>query len=283
MREQRRDIAVTTSSVRSVPVLMYHEISEPAKATWSGIAVSPAAFREQLGYLRDAGYTTLSAGGLAALLATQGQVPPRTVILTFDDGFEDFHRHAVPALAERGLAATVFVTTGWIQDAGPGSAAHRPGPMLSWSQVAEVVAAGMEVGAHSCQHPQLDQIPAALLREELYTSKARLEDRLGIPVPGLAYPYGYSNAAVREVARAAGYGYGYGVRNTMAAPGADLFRLPRLTIHRSTSLPEFRRLVEGQLALTMMRDRALTATWSVVRRSRAALTASSSRDYAAGS
>jgi peptidoglycan/xylan/chitin deacetylase (PgdA/CDA1 family) len=262
---------------------MYHEISEPAKATWSDLAVSPAAFREQLGYLRNAGYTTLTAGALAALLAAPGQVPPRTVILTFDDGFEDFHRHAVPALAEHGFAATVFVTTGWIQDAGPRSAGRRPGPMLSWSQVAEVAAAGMEVGAHSCQHPQLDQIPPALLREELCTSKARLEDRLGIPVPGLAYPYGYSNAAVREVARAAGYDYAYAVRNTMAAPGADCFRLPRLTIHRSTNLSEFRRLVEGQLALTMMRDRALTTAWSVVRRSRTALTATRFRDHAAGS
>lgn len=266
--------------VRSVPVLMYHEISEPAQ-TGSQLAVSPAAFREQLAYLRDAGYSTLTAGALAALLAEGAAVPPRTVILTFDDGFEDFHRSAVPLLAEHGLNATVFVTTGWVQDAGP---ARRPGRMLSWSQVDEAVAAGMEVGAHSALHPQLDQIPAARLREELYASKSELEDRLGAPVPGLAYPFGYSNAMVREVARAAGYGYGYSVRNVMAHPASDLFRLPRLTVHRSTSLSEFGRLVEGQLALTMVRDRAFTAGWSVVRKSRAALTAAARhRDYVSGS
>ena len=273
---------MTPASVRSVPVLMYHEINEPAQA-WSHLAVSPAAFKEQLAHLLDAGYTTLTAGAFAALLAQDAPVPPRTVVLTFDDGFEDFHRHAVPALAEYGFTATVFVTTGWVQD-GTGSVSRRPGRMLSWSQVAEVVAAGMEVGAHSSQHPPLDQIPGVRLRGELYTSKARLEDELGISVLGLAYPFGYSNAMVREVARAVGYGYGYAVRNATANPASDLFKLPRLTVHHSTSLSEFRRLVAGQFALTMVRDRALTAGWSVVRRSRAALTGGArSRDYASGS
>jgi peptidoglycan/xylan/chitin deacetylase (PgdA/CDA1 family) len=250
---------------------MYHEISEPAKATWGRLAVSPGAFREQLAYLRDAGYTALTVGAIAAVLAEGSRVPPRTVVLTFDDGFEDFHRHALPALAEYGLTGTAFVTTGWVQDAK--SSAKRPGRMLSWRQVGEAVSAGVEVGAHSCQHPELDQIPAALLREELYASKARLEDKLGVPVPGLAYPYGYSNALVREVARTAGYDYGCAVGNRMTCEGSDLFRLPRLTVHRSTDLAKFRRLVEGRLALTMVRHRALTATWSVVRRSRATLNA----------
>ena len=255
----------------SVPVLMYHEINDPAEA-WSHLAVPPPVFREQLAFLRNAGYSTISAGALALLLAEGGVVPPKTVVITFDDGFEDFHRYAVPALVEYGFTATVFVTTGWIQDAGSDSAPSRPGRMLSWSQVAEAVAVGVEAGAHSCQHPQLDQIPVTRLRDELYVSKARLEDRLGISVPGLAYPFGYSNTTVRQVARAAGYEYGYAVRNMMANTESDLFKLARLTVHRSTSLAEFQRLINGQFVLTVARDRALTAGWSVVRRSKAALT-----------
>ena len=94
--------------------------------------------------------------------------------------------------------------------------------------------------------------------------------QLGIPVPGLAYPFGYSNAMVRQVARAAGYGYGYAVRNRMADPASDPFMLPRLTVHHSTSFAEFQRLVR-EWSLTTLRDRALTAAWSVVRRSRTAL------------
>lgn len=260
-----------------VPVLMYHEIREPAKATWPRLAVSPEAFRAQLAYLSDAGYTTLTAGALASLLAEGSQIPPRSIVLTFDDGFEDFHRHALPLIAERHFTATVFVTTGWIQDAGSETGTKRPGRMLSWAQAAEAISAGMEIGAHSCQHPQLDQLPAAQVRNELHASKAELEDRLATSVPGMAYPYGYSNARVRETAQALGYDYGYAVRNSMTKAGADLFRLSRLTVHNSTRMPEFRRLAEGRLAPTMLRDQALTACWSVVRQSRAALTGGGSR------
>ena len=267
---------MTLGSVRSIPVLMYHEVNRPAQA-WSHLSVSPAAFKEQLSYLRDNGYSTLTGGALASLLIGGAPVPPRTVVLTFDDGFEDFHRYAMPALVEHGFTATVFVTTGWVQDADFGSDVRRPAHMLSWSQVAEAATAGMEVGAHSCEHPQLDQIPASRLRDELYASKAALEDKLQIPVPGLAYPYGYSNPLVREMSRKADYSYGYAVRNMLTNPGSDVFRLPRLTVHQSTRLPEFRRLVEGELAFSMIRDRALSAGWSVVRRSKGAL-ADATRD-----
>ena len=83
-----------------------------------------------------------------------------------------------------------------------------------------------------------------------------LKTGLAAPCPVSEYPYGYSNAIVRGVARSAGYDYGYAVRNTMTGPKPDLFRLPRLTVHRSTDLAEFRRLVDGRFALTTARDRA---------------------------
>lgn len=268
---------MTANSMSSIPVLMYHEINEPAEA-WSHLAVSPAAFKAQLAFLEGAGYTALTAGAFAELVSKGERARPRTVVITFDDGFEDFHKYAVPALVEHGFTGTVFVTTGWIQDAGMDAAANRPGHMLSWSQIAEVVDAGMEVGAHSVRHPQLDQIPAPTLREELYSSKAELEDRLGVPVPGLAYPFGYSSLAVREMARAVNYGYGYAVRNAIANEASELFRLPRLTIHNSTDLAEFRRLIDGQLSLTVVRDRALTAGWSAVRRSRARFNGAARRE-----
>ena len=162
----------------------------------------------------------MTAGRLAEVLAgAPGGLPDRAVVLTFDDGFEDFHRCALPLLDRYGYTATVFVTTGWVQDAGRDAAGRCPGRMLSWSQVAEAAGAGMEVGAHSWGHPQLDQLPGAALREELYASKAQLEDRLGRPVPGLAYPFGYSSARVRRVAREAGHHYACAVSNTLLTPG----------------------------------------------------------------
>ena len=255
-----------------VPILMYHEIS-PADETGSRLAVSPAAFAEQLAYLHDAGFQTVTAGRLAEVLAgAPGGLPDRAVVLTFDDGFEDFHRRALPLLDRYGYTATVFVTTGWVQDAGRDAAGRRPARMLSWSQVAEAAGAGMEVGAHSWRHPQLDQLPGAVLREELYASKAQLEDRLGRPVPGLAYPFGYSSARVRRVAREAGHQYACAVSNALPDPAADLLALPRLTVRRSTTPQVFQQISQGSnVAQLYRRDRALTKGYAVARRARAAL------------
>jgi peptidoglycan/xylan/chitin deacetylase (PgdA/CDA1 family) len=257
-----------------VPILMYHEIA-PASETGSRLAVPPEAFAEQMAYLHDAGFETVTAGRLAEIMAgPAGRVPDRLVVLTFDDGFEDFHRQAMPVLDAYGYTATVFVTTGWVRDAGPHAAGRRPGRMLSWSQIAEAAQAGLEVGAHSWQHPQLDQLRGSVLREELYASKTHLEDRLGGSVPGLAYPFGYSSARVRRVARAAGYGYACAVSNAM--PGrhgvADLLALPRLTVRRSTSLRTFQDVVHARnVPAIFFRDRALTRGYALARRVRATM------------
>ena len=178
-----------------VPILMYHEIA-PASETSSRLAVPPEAFAEQMAYLHDAGFETVTAGRLAEIMAGPARrVPDRLVVLTFDDGFEDFHRQAMPVLDAYGYTATVFVTTGWVQDAGPHAAGRRPGRMLSWSQIAEAAQAGLEVGAHSWQHPQLDQLRGSVLREELYASKStprgparRVRARSGLPVRVLQRP-----------------------------------------------------------------------------------------------
>lgn len=256
---------MTAASPVRVPVLMYHEIAEPRETT-SRFAVSPDAFAAQLGYLRHEGFTAVTAGAMSALLAghAAAELPARPVVLTFDDGYADFYTRAMPLLADHGFTATVFATSGYVDEAGPA-------PMLSWSQLAEAASAGIEVGAHTWQHPQLDQLPDRRLRDELFVSKERIEDKLGFPVPGLAYPYGYSNARVRQVAREAGYGYACAVSNAVASPAADQFTLPRLTVRRATTLPEFRRLVNGHATARLLEDRALTMGWSVVRRTRAAL------------
>ena len=259
---------MTSVSPLRVPILMYHEIANPSE-TRSRFAVSPAAFAAQLSYLHDAEFTTITAGAMSAILAGNvGGLPDRTVVLTFDDGYANFYTRALPLLAQYGFTATVFVTSGWVQEAGP----ER---MLSWSQLAEAARAGMEVGAHSSQHPQLDQLPEKLLREELYSSKERIEDKLGLPVPGLAYPFGYSNAKVRQVTREAGYSYAYAVNNITASPASDPFALPRLTIRRATTMPDFRRLVDGHPTMRLLEDRTLTKGWAVVRRTRAALNGAS--------
>jgi peptidoglycan/xylan/chitin deacetylase (PgdA/CDA1 family) len=258
---------VTAVAAARVPVLMYHEIAE-ASETGSRLAVSPADFAAQLGYLRGAGFTAITASELSAGLAGDiGKLPDRPIALTFDDGYADFHSRALPALDDHGCTATLFVTTGWVQDADMRPTA--PGRMLTRTQITEVAAAGVEIAAHTRRHPQLDQLPRTLVREELHSSKQWLESELGLPVPGLAYPFGYSSARVREVAREAGYGYACGVGNRTASPASDLLELPRLTVRRATTMAAFRRLVDGHATVRLLEDRALTKGWAGVRRVRA--------------
>ena len=264
------ETTVTSAPPLSVPILMYHEIAQPPETT-SRLAVSPDDFAAQLAYLYGGGFKTVTAAELLAAVVGAGQLPDRAVVLTFDDGYEDFHSRAMPLLERYGFTATVFVTTGWVQDAGPLLVGRRPGRMLSWSQIAEAADAGIEVGAHSRQHLQLDQLPEKLLREELYTSKAQLEDKLGSPVTGLAYPFGYSNARVRQVARDAGHCYGCAVSNMIMSPTADLLALPRLTVRRSMGMPAFQQVVRGRVPMMLLKDRALTKGWAMVRRARSTL------------
>jgi peptidoglycan/xylan/chitin deacetylase (PgdA/CDA1 family) len=256
---------MTAASAQRIPVLMYHEIAGQAK-TSSPLAVAPDVFRGQLAYLHEAGFSTLTAGELAAFLADgTGELPERPVVLTFDDGYADFYTAALPVMKQHGFTGTLFQTTGWV---GRPDAATR---MLNWRELAEIERAGIEIGAHSVWHPQLDQLSEQDLRDELYASKSALEDHLGVAVPGLAYPYGYSSPRVRQVARELGYTYAYSVDNAMTTSAAGRFTFPRLTVRRSTTMSGFRDLVNGVDTVELRGARILTKGFAVVRRARSAL------------
>ncbi|GAB3988153.1 polysaccharide deacetylase family protein [Actinoallomurus acanthiterrae] len=244
---------------RPVPILMYHSIGGTDR-----LAVRPEAFAEQLAYLKDGGFTPIAFGELMRRRPTTG----RPVVLTFDDGYADFHERALPLLDRFGFPATVFVTTGWIRDAGPYAAGRPLARMLSWGQAEEIAACGVEVGGHGHSHAELDQLSDPVLRTELLRSRRLLEDRLGCAVTTMAYPYGYSNVRVRRVARAAGYNAACAVANALPTGQDDPLAVPRLTIRAGTSLAAFERALRGRGFLV---DHALTKGYAVVRRSRYAV------------
>jgi peptidoglycan/xylan/chitin deacetylase (PgdA/CDA1 family) len=252
-----------------VPVLMYHSVSDAPAPSIRALSVRPAAFAAQLDYLRQQGFTGLTFGELCQHRRAEKPLPARPVVLTFDDGYADFIEEALPTLMEHGFPATVFVATGWLADAGVHAAGTSPDRMLSWPQLAELSAAGVEIGAHSHSHAQLDQISEPRLRAELADSKHLLEDRLGQAITSLAYPYGYSNKRVREVVREVGYLQAAAVANATAAPTCDPARVPRLTVRYSTSLNVFARIAnQRRLRLHYTPAHVLTAGWAVVRRTR---------------
>jgi len=256
-----------------VPILMYHSVTNRPAAETRRLAVRPADLADQLGHLRDGGFTPLTFADLAATMCDGGPaLPARPVVITFDDGYADFHTEALPILERYGVAATLFVTTGWLDDAGRHAAGRPLDRMLTWTQVKEAAAHGVELAGHSHSHPQLDQIGEAALREELSRNKALLEDQLGKPVTTMAYPYGYSNARVRQAVAAAGYQAACAVDNALAARQHDRFAVPRLTVGRSTTTAKFQAAVAGRgVPALYLKERTLTKGYAVVRRTKWAL------------
>lgn len=254
-------------SQQAVPILMYHSIApEPNEAT-RALSVAPEAFAEQLALLAELKFTPIDTADLARSWREGGPLPERPVLITFDDGYEGVHRHALPVLAKHGFASTLFVSTGWIRgayDTGGGL-----DTMLDWDQVRELANAGVEIGGHSHTHPQLDQLGQDALWFELLRCKEIIAEELGRRPASFAYPYGYSSRRVRRTVREAGFSQSLAVGNGLARRRQGPYALQRVTVRRSTSAEEFERLVQGRaIARNFARDRALTKGYAAVRRAR---------------
>jgi Predicted xylanase/chitin deacetylase len=250
-----------------VPILMYHAVAHRPAAAVYGLSVSPGAFRAQMGVLAERGFTPLTTAALGESWRTGRPLPPRPVLITFDDGYEGVHRHALPVLAEHGFAATVFVSTGWLRGAYDEGGA--PDTMLDWGQVRELAAAGVEIGGHSHTHPQMDQLDDARLRAETARCHEIIAAELGSRPVSFAYPFGYSTRRVRRTVRAAGFAQSLAVGNGLARRRQGPYALQRVTVRRTTGAAEFGLLIDGRsVARTFAVDRALTKGFAVVRGAR---------------
>ncbi|MER3401486.1 MAG: hypothetical protein C4313_10280 [Thermoflexus sp.] len=169
--------------VLHVPILMYHYISEPppgADRFRLDLSVRPSQFEAHLQHLRAAGYATVSLSDLIAHL-TQGQpLPPRPVVLTFDDGYRDAYTEAFPRLLRYGFRGTFFVLTGRADAGDP--------RYLSWAQIREMSAAGMDMQLHGREHIPLAGRDEAFLFYHIVGGKQSLEAHTGRPVRFFAYP-----------------------------------------------------------------------------------------------
>jgi peptidoglycan/xylan/chitin deacetylase (PgdA/CDA1 family) len=182
----------------SVPILIFHSLDERG----SVISFSPRAFRHSMATLHDSGYRTLSLLQVVHHLHNHEPFPPRSFVLTFDDGYRTVYDVAFPALQQYGMSATVFLTVG----EGKHMASDDRLPpqqgrdMLNWRQIREMHRRGMDIGAHTCTHPDLTRLPVERIEAETCSSKAIIEDALGAPVCSFAYPYGRYDARSREIA-----------------------------------------------------------------------------------
>ena len=215
---------------------MYHGVSEakdPASHAYYRTTTSPAAFRVQMQFLHENGYTTCKPGSVADQVQAD-TMDARQVSITFDDGYQDFLEHAQPVLELFGFTATVYLPTAFI---GNQRRAFKGRPCLTWPEVRQLQQRGVSLGSHTITHPQLRGLSAETIRAELVDSKKAIEDRTGEPVTSFAYPYAFPEtdrrfkAALRELLVEAGYTSGVCTTVACATAASDPLFLPRLPVN----------------------------------------------------
>jgi peptidoglycan/xylan/chitin deacetylase (PgdA/CDA1 family) len=226
---------IVTPHNRPVPILNYHVIgTPPADAPFPELYVQRAAFVAQLRWLRRHGYHAVSLRRAYDYWRRGFALPPRPVVLSFDDGYREDFTNARPLL----------------------SAFHWPGVLnlavqnvldrkLTVPQLRALVRTGWEIDAHSLTHPDLTTLDARELRRQVAGSRLWIRRRLGIPVDFFCYPAGDYDAEVVAAVRAAGFRGATTTREGEASVADGVFTLDRIRINGSDSLGTFAAKLEG--------------------------------------
>ena len=230
------------SEVR-VPFLMYHAIQGPAgSAALAEVdplyTITLADFEQQMAYLRRTGFQTISLAQFLAWHHNGESLPPKPIILTFDDGHPSHFELVLPRLTQYQFKGVFAVVSSWIGT--PRS--------FSVDQLRTLQAAGMEIISHGMSHLPLSDLPIPALKQELTTSRTQLEGWLGKPIQVLAIPRGYVSVRVRQTAFEAGYQVVCTSRPDYNGLESDVYNLARLPIKAHLEISEFTALVEAHPA-----------------------------------
>ncbi|MGB3148482.1 MAG: polysaccharide deacetylase family protein [Paracoccaceae bacterium] len=235
-------------------ILMYHSVSDRGGAT----AVAPDVFAMQMRILAQSGIPVLTMDGwLAARQA--GSLPHRSVVITFDDGFQDFAEMAWPVLRSHGLLPIVYLPTGRVGGVEDwyGTDA-RPRPLMGWDTIRALTREGVLFGSHTVSHPNLNALDAAELGRELSQSRAEMTQRLGVQPRHFAAPYGLANRKVRaEIARH--YDSSVSTRLGQVGAGRQAHDLPRIEMFYFSDAARWRAHLAGQGQFYLARRQALRA------------------------
>jgi peptidoglycan/xylan/chitin deacetylase (PgdA/CDA1 family) len=211
------------------PILMYHHVAAPGpSARLPALWVQPAVFAAQVRVLRHAGYRAVTLGRVWDAWNGGPPLPRRPIVVSFDDGYADQVRHALPALRRARWPAVLNLTLDFLPGMGGTAAVRR------------LLAAGWEIDSHSITHPDLTTLGPERLRAELTGSRERIRELFGVPASFFAYPSGRLNGAVAAAVRRAGYLAATTTRTGYATP-RDPFRLARVQVSRGLTAADLLR------------------------------------------
>ncbi|HCW52991.1 MAG TPA: polysaccharide deacetylase [Clostridium sp.] len=210
---------------RGIPVIGYHSIGYDPTGK-NPLVVSPEKFKEQLQKLVEKGYTTLTMEQVQNYLINDNPIPAKSVLLTFDDGYEDNYTNAFPILKEFNMNATIFVIPGYLDG----------GVYLSRDQVKEMSSSGLiDIESHTYSHKRLNELSYNEQLKELVSSKKALSDLIGKEVTAIAYPEGLYNDDTLKAVAEAGYKTGFTIDRGYADRGDNVYKLNRVCVDNTYS------------------------------------------------
>lgn len=214
-----------------IPILMYHHLNDlPGEAseleqTWT---VAPKEFDSQMAYLAQHGFHSITMAQLVAFLTRRQTLPSRPLVISFDDGWIEQYTVAYPILKKYGLRGTFFVYTNAID--------HKA--FMTWGQVEELAANGMDIESHSLTHPHLRTLSPDAAFKEIADSKTLIEKRVGKPVIAFNYPFGEYNSAIVDLVKRAGYASAVTIAGGYKQRADELFTLHRIRISYPDTLDD---------------------------------------------
>lgn len=213
----------------SIPILYYHSIDYEKG---NELRVPKEKFREQMKYLKDNGYTTLTLNELYNFLAYNKPVPNKSVVITLDDGYKDNYENAFPILKEFGFKATVFMIT---------SSINNEKDFLTSSELKQMDSYGMDIESHTVNHDKLDRLTYEKQIQTLKDSKEFLEKLLNKKVKYIAYPYGKWNQSAINALKAEGYSMAFTTVGGWANKDQGIYTLHRVYVSERYGINEFKR------------------------------------------
>jgi peptidoglycan/xylan/chitin deacetylase (PgdA/CDA1 family) len=225
-----------------IPILMYHEvnqsqkIAELSKKTQYSNIMPVEQFESQMHLLSERGFSTCSFSTLLAWMRSRNQtpLPDKTLVLTFDDGYEGNFQYALPILLKYHFRATFFIIGDRV-----GQTA-----MMRWNNLRQLNDAGMSVQSHTMTHPLLGSLSPELIYKELSASKQILEDNLSASVEFISLPYGSYDQHFKQIALEVGYKGGCTSAFGFTSQESDPLLLERIIVKSTLNLQSFQRLVE---------------------------------------
>jgi peptidoglycan/xylan/chitin deacetylase (PgdA/CDA1 family) len=209
-------------------ILLYHHVDPEKPATRYSYNVNPEMFALQMQSLDDLGYQTITVSQLVAAIREGAPLPPRPVVITFDDGNISIFQQAYPIMQAHGFFGVNYVVASWVGAEG----------FLGAEELSELREAGWELGSHSYTHRDLT-VDRGLAFTEIYESRERIYDVMEIHVDTFAYPFGAMDPYIGDRTRKWGYSGAMGLGKSTTHTNNSLFYLQRVEVHGDYDLEDF--------------------------------------------